>query len=89
MNNRDKLEFGKLQIEEFKAYALLDHARIVSGAYKLAKTEVGVEGGGWRPCTEEEKLQNAMGILERRCQWISDAVEHQAKLMELIEKEVE
>jgi hypothetical protein len=58
------------------AWVLRDHALITSGAYKLRDIRVGVEGGGERPCTDEEKLREAMAILGAHCKWVQECVDY-------------
>ena len=64
------------QLLQMLAYAMMDHAEIVSGAYKLRKTQRGCEKTpenqtGWRDETEEEKLQATMQQMSQHCRWIS------------------
>lgn len=54
----------KLFLRSF-AYAMFFHAEVVSGAYKLRQTQQGVEGGGWRDLTDEEKLQDSLATMKR------------------------
>lgn len=75
------MKYVEGQIVMWIAYLLRDHAEIVSGAYKLRKTERGCEKTpehptGWRPLTDEEKLEDVMGTMTRRCEFIAECIEH-------------
>ncbi len=75
------------QAEQAKLLAMLRHGEIVSGGYKLSNRQQGREPTeeeaadgqviGFRDCTDEEKLQNAIQTMHRHIQWhrdFSDAV---------------
>lgn len=69
------MTYAEAQLFEMLAWALRDHAEIVSGAYKFSKMQRGCEKSpenpsGWRDLTDDEKLQDAMGRLGRRCEFI-------------------
>lgn len=54
------------------------HAEIVSGAYRQRPIRQGVEGGGWRDLTDEEKLTDSMKVLQahvRRLHDIADTID--------------
>ena len=75
------MKFVEAQLLQCLAWVLRDHAMIVSGSYKLKKTEVGCgqnEDGGtkFRPCTDEEKLKSAMGTMEAHLKWVGDCVDY-------------
>lgn len=72
----DKKTFALCQMEMWKAYIMKDHAEIISGAYKQRKTEVGDKNSpsGWRPCTDEEKLENVMHTMTAHCNFLCEIV---------------
>lgn len=74
------MTFLDAQIIQCLGWVLMDHAEIVSGAYKQRKTQVGngkdPEGNTvWRDCTDEEKLTHANQTLRAHMQWMSDCVD--------------
>ena len=72
------MTYTDAQLMQIFAYAMRDHAEIVSGAYKLRNTQIGVEPSGWRDKTDEEKLKDAIQTMEAHCRWISDLVDAKA-----------
>jgi hypothetical protein len=75
------MKFVEAQLLQCLGWALRDHAMIVSGAYKLKKTEVGCgrnEDGttAFRPCTDDEKLKSAMQTMEAHLRWVGDCVDY-------------
>lgn len=60
------------------AWVIRDAALVVSGAYKLEKTQVGDQESstGWRPCTEQEKFKDAVNRLNERCHQLSQLCDH-------------
>lgn len=79
------MRFIEAQFFNTLAWALRDHASVVSGAYKLSKIQRGVElteeekaqgKEPWRDLTEEEKLKNHMGRLTERCRALSEIADH-------------
>jgi len=69
------MSFLDAQIIQCLAWVLVDHAEITSGAYKQRQTQVGVEEGGWRNTTDEEKLTHANQTLHAHMKWLSDCVD--------------
>ena len=72
------------QILVLQARILRDHAHIVSGAYKLDRTDRGCEKSkehptGWIPLTEEEQLQKWLGIMDNHMKWMNECVEQLAR----------
>ena len=61
-------EYGKMQFQMFLARAQFFHAEAVTGAYKLRTTQRGVEGGGWRGLTDDEKLHDCLATMQRHLQ---------------------
>jgi len=79
------MRYTEAQFFTLMAWALRDHAVIVSGAYKSRKTQQGVEltdeekaqgKEPWRDLTEEEKLQDAIGTLTSRCHMLGECADH-------------
>lgn len=69
------MKYVDAQLLQHLAWLLRDHAEIVSGAYKQRTTQQGVEGGGWRDLTDEEKLKSAIDTMGRRCRFIGECVD--------------
>jgi len=63
------------QVLQHMAWLLRDHAEAVSGAYRSRCLQRGVEGGGWRDLTDEEKLEATIQTMNRRCHFIGECVD--------------
>lgn len=75
------MKLVEAQLLQNLAWVLRDHAEIVSGAYKLRKTQVGCGTNPdgtfkFRDCTDEEKLQGSMQTLTAHCHWVRECVDH-------------
>lgn len=75
------MKFVEAQLLMQLAWTLRDHAAIVSGAYKLHKTQVGYGTNPdgtmqFRDCTEEEKLRNAMETMTNHCHFVSECADY-------------
>lgn len=69
------IEYLKMQIEIHKMHAMRAHAEIVSGHYKQAQTQRGVEGGGWRDLTDDEKLHKKVIEMESHIRFMTECSE--------------
>lgn len=74
-------EIFRLQLEAEQAWVSYWQAMVVSGAYKARQSERinedrsdGCGGIVWRPSTNEEKLQDAMGSLHAHVERVQDFV---------------
>lgn len=78
------MKLVEAQMLQWLGWVLHDHAMIVSGAYKLKGTEVGCGKNDdgtikFRPCTEEEKLENAMQTMKAHLKLVGDCVDYIGK----------
>lgn len=78
------MRFIEAQILERQGHLLRCHAEIVSGAYKLRKTQCGTRAYpelgsaviAWRDLTDDEKLESAMSELRSHARLLSELVEY-------------
>ena len=75
------MKFIEAQLLMHLVWTLRDHAEIVSGAYKLRKTQIGCGTNPdgtieFRDCTEEEKLRDAIGTMTNHCHFVTECADY-------------
>lgn len=75
------MKLVEAQMLQWIGWVLRDHAMIVSGAYKQRQTQVGCGKNAdgtirFRPCTDEEKLRDAVGTMENHLKLVGDCVDY-------------
>lgn len=71
--------YPEMQFEVRKMYAMLWHAKITSGAYKLRELYHGTSGPEF---TDEEKLEDALDTMKRHIELMNETAEYIAGLDE-------
>jgi hypothetical protein len=66
------MKYIEAQLKERELHAMLSHAKIISGAYKLSEA---TRLGG-TPLTDEEKLKDEVDTMMRHIHLYSDIMEH-------------
>ena len=81
------VKYGEMQFQLALARAQAWHARIISGAYKLSRSQratgLGLDGAfTWQDLTDEEKLADAIATMERHLKFAQECLDAAGERLE-------